>query len=287
MKDFPVYNTYQKPSWCPGCGNFGIWYALKAAFNELGFKNHDITMVFGIGCSGNLSNFLKVYGFHSIHGRTLPVATGIKLANHKLNVIATSGDGDGLGIGLGHFIHTSRRNLDITYIIHNNKVYGLTTGQTSPTSPKGFASKSTPFGVIELPVNPIALAIISGATFVARGYSGEIDHLTSLIVQGIKHKGFAVIDVLQPCVTFNPSYSYPFYNQRIYKLEDAGHDPEDFNKALALATENNNERIPIGVFYKSERETYEEASIELGDKPLTEDDIEDINIDEILEEIAT
>ncbi len=286
MQDYPVYNTYQKPSWCPGCGNFGIWYALKSAFNELGFKNHDVTMVFGIGCSGNLSNFIKVYGFHSIHGRTLPVATGIKLANHKLNVIATSGDGDGLGIGLGHFIHTCRRNLDITYIIHDNRVYGLTTGQTSPTSPKGFSSKSTPFGVIELPVNPIALAIISGATFVARGYSGEIDHLSSLIVQGIKHKGFAVIDVLQPCVTFNPSYSYPYYNPRVYKLEEAGHNPEDFNKALSLAIENN-EKIPIGVFYKSKRETYEEASIELGDKPLTEDDIEGINIDEILEELAT
>jgi len=286
MKDYPVYNTYQKPSWCPGCGNFGIWYALKTAFNELGFENHDVTMVFGIGCSGNLSNFLKVYGFHSIHGRTLPVATGIKLANHKLNVIATSGDGDGLGIGLGHFIHTCRRNLDITYIIHDNRVYGLTTGQTSPTSPKGFASKSTPFGVIELPVNPIALAIISGATFVARGYSGEIDHLASLIVQGIKHKGFAVIDVLQPCVTFNPSYSYPFYNPRVYKLEDAGHNPEDFNKALSLATEDN-EKIPIGVFYKIERETYEDSSIELGDKPLTEDDLDGISIDEILEELAT
>lgn len=285
MKDYPVYNTYQTTSWCPGCGNFGIWYALKNAFNELGFKNHDVTMVFGIGCSGNLSNFLKVYGFHSIHGRTLPVASGIKLANHKLNVIATSGDGDGLGIGIGHFIHTCRRNLDITYIIHDNRVYGLTTGQTSPTSPKGFSSKSTPFGVIELPVNPLALAIVSGATYVARGYSGEIDHLSSLIVQGIKHKGFAVIDVLQPCVTFNPSYSYPFYNPRVYKLEDTGHNPEDYSTALKLATEFN-DKIPIGLFYKTQRETYEQASIELGDKPLFDDDIENIDIEEILEELS-
>lgn len=285
MKDNHVFNTYQTPSWCPGCGNFGIWYALKDAFKELGFENHDVTMVFGIGCSGNLSNFLKVYGFHSIHGRTLPVATGIKLANHKLNVIATSGDGDGLGIGLGHFIHTCRRNIDITYIIHDNRVYGLTTGQTSPTSPKGFSSKSTPFGVIELPVNPLALAIVSGATFVARGYSGEIDHLRSLIVQGIKHKGFAVIDVLQPCVTFNPSYSYPFYNPRVYKLEDTGHNPEDYGTALKLATEFD-DKIPIGLFYKTQRETYEQASIELGDKPLFDDDIENIDIKEILEELS-
>lgn len=286
MKDYPVYNTYQTPSWCPGCGNFGIWYALKNAFNELGFANHDITMVFGIGCSGNLSNFLKVYGFHSIHGRTLPVASGIKLANHKLNVIATSGDGDGLGIGLGHFIHTCRRNIDITYIIHDNRVYGLTTGQTSPTSPKGFTSKSTPFGVIELPVNPLALAIISGATFVARGYSGEIDHLSNLIIQGIKHKGFSVIDVLQPCVTFNPNFSYPFYNPRVYKLEDVGHDYSNYEKALSLALEFN-DKIPIGLFYKTERETYEEASKELGEKPLTDDDIEKIDIEEILEELST
>jgi len=285
MKDYPVYNTYQTTSWCPGCGNFGIWYALKNAFNELGFENHEITMVFGIGCSGNLSNFLKVYGFHSIHGRTLPVASGIKLANHKLNVIATSGDGDGLGIGLGHFIHTCRRNIDLTYIIHDNRVYGLTTGQTSPTSPRGFSSKSTPFGVIELPVNPLALAMLSGATFVARGYSGEIDHLSSLIVQAIKHKGFSVIDVLQPCVTFNPSYSYPFYNPRVYKLEDVAHNPEDFDKALKLTLEFN-DKIPIGLFYKSQRETYEEASVELGDKPLVEDEIENINIEEILEELS-
>lgn len=286
MKDYPKYNTYQTPSWCPGCGNFGIWYALKNAFHELNFDNNEITMVFGIGCSGNLSNFLKVYGFHSIHGRTLPVASGIKLANHKLNVIATSGDGDGLGIGLGHFVHTCRRNIDITYIIHDNRVYGLTTGQTAPTSPKGFVSKSTPFGVIEMPVNPLALAIQSGATFVARGYSGEIDHLASLIVQGVKHKGFAVIDVLQPCVTFNPSFSYPFYNPRVYKLEEVGHDFTDFNKALTLAQEVN-EKIPIGIFYKVQRETYEEASIELGDKPLTDDNLENIDVTSILEEFLS
>ena len=284
MKDYPVYNTYQTPSWCPGCGNFGIWYALKNAFHELGLNNHDITMVFGIGCSGNLSNFLKVYGFHSIHGRTLPVATGIKLANHKLNVLATSGDGDGLGIGLGHFIHTCRRNIDITYIIHDNRVYGLTTGQTSPTSPKGFSSKSTPFGVIELPVNPVALAIISGATFVARGYSGEIDHLASLIVQGMKHKGFSVIDVLQPCVTFNPSYSYAFYNPRVYKLEDIAHNPQDYENAIKLAMEFN-DKIPIGIFYKTERETYEQACIELGENPLSEDDIENISIEDIIDDL--
>lgn len=284
MKDYPEYNTYQTPTWCPGCGNFGIWYALKNAFHQLNLKNNEITMVFGIGCSGNLSNFLKVYGFHSIHGRTLPVASGIKLANHSLNVIATSGDGDGLGIGLGHFIHTCRRNIDLTYLIHDNRIYGLTTGQTSPTSPKDFKTKSTPFGAIELPVNPIALAILSGATYVARGYSGEIDHLANLIVNGIKHKGFAVIDVLQPCVSFNPQYSYPFYNPRVYKLEDSGHDTSDFEKALNLAI-NTNERIPIGLFYKTERQTYEEASLELGDIPLFNDNIDNVDITPILKNI--
>lgn len=284
MKDYPEYNTYQTPTWCPGCGNFGIWYALKNAFHELGLKNNEITMVFGIGCSGNLSNFLKVYGFHSIHGRTLPVASGIKLANHDLNVIANSGDGDGLGIGLGHFIHTCRRNIDITYIIHDNRIYGLTTGQTSPTSPKDFKTKSTPFGVIEIPVNPLALAILSGATFVARGYSGEIDHLAQLIVKGIKHKGFSVIDVLQPCVSFNPQFSYPFYNPRVYKLDETGHDPSDFNIALKLSTIYD-EKIPIGIFYQTKRETYEEASKELQKGPLVNDNIENIDITPLLNNI--
>jgi len=284
MKDFPEHNTYQTPTWCPGCGNFGIWYALKNAFNQLNLKNNEITMVFGIGCSGNLSNFLKVYGFHSIHGRTLPVASGIKLANHSLNVIATSGDGDGLGIGLGHFIHTCRRNIDITYIIHDNRIYGLTTGQTSPTSPKDFKTKSTPFGVIEVPVNPLALAILSGASFVARGYSGEIDHLASLIVKGVKHKGFSVIDVLQPCVSFNPQYSYPFYNPRVYKLEDTDYDPTNFNEALNLATKVD-DKIPIGVFYQTEKQTYEEASLELKDGPLFNDKIDNVDITPILNSI--
>lgn len=284
MKDFPEYNTYQTPTWCPGCGNFGIWYALKNAFHELGLKNNEITMVFGIGCSGNLSNFLKVYGFHSIHGRTLPVASGIKLANHALKVIANSGDGDGLGIGLGHFIHTCRRNIDITYIIHDNRIYGLTTGQTSPTSPREFKTKSTPFGVIEVPVNPLALAIISGATFVARGYSGEIDHLAQLIVKGISHKGFSVIDVLQPCVSFNPQFSYPFYNPRVYKLEEAGHNPSDFYAALKLATAYD-DKIPIGLFYETRRETYEEASKELEERPLVNDNVEDVDISPLLKNI--
>ncbi len=285
MVDYQEYNTYQKPSWCPGCGNFGIWYALKTAFHELNLKNHEVTMVFGIGCSGNLSNFIKVYGFHSIHGRTLPVASGIKLANHSLNVIATSGDGDGLGIGLGHFIHTCRRNIDITYIIHDNRIYGLTTGQTSPTSPKGIKTKSTPFGAIEVPVNPLALAIISGATFVARGYSGEIDHLAGLITKAVRHKGFSVIDVLQPCVSFNPQFSYPFYNPRVYRLEDTNHDPGHMEEALKLATDTGSDRIPIGVFYQKERETYEEASEELKAGPLINDEIDNIDISPLLERI--
>lgn len=284
MKDHPEYNTYQTPTWCPGCGNFGIWYAIKNAFKELNLAKNEISMVFGIGCSGNLSNFLKVYGFHSIHGRTLPVASGIKLANHSLNVIATSGDGDGLGIGLGHFIHTCRRNIDITYIIHDNRIYGLTTGQTSPTSPTGFVSKSTPFGVIEQPVNPLALAIISGASYVARGYSGEIDHLAALIANGIRHKGFSVIDVLQPCVSFNPGYSYNFYNPRVYKLEDVGHNPSDFDKALELSLEFN-DKIPIGLFYKIDKPTYESSSKELEAGPLTNDSIENINIAPVLDRI--
>lgn len=285
MKDFPQYNTHQTPSWCPGCGNFGIWYAFKNAFNELGYEPHDICFVFGIGCSGNLANFLKLYGFHGIHGRTLPVASGVKLANTRLNVFASSGDGDGLGIGMGHFFHTCRRNIDLTYVIHDNRVYGLTTGQTSPTSPHGFKTKSTPFGVIEEPVNPLATAITAGATFVARGYSGEIDHLASLIVQADRHKGFAVIDVLQPCVTFNPSFSYPFYNPRVYKLEDSGHDASDKERALKVAMDTG-EKIALGVFYREERPTYEESSEELSHGPLAEEDISSVDISGTLEDMA-
>src|SRR4030042_958405 len=180
------FNTGRKPTWCLGCGNYGIWNSLKKTFVKLILMHHEILIVYGIGCSGNCANFIKTYAFHALHGRTLPVATGAKLANHKLNVVIMGGDGDGVGIGGNHFIHTCRRNLNLTYLLHNNKVYGLTTGQTAPTSDRGFKTKSTPSGVLEKPINPVLLALVCGATYVARGFSGDTKHLSEIMKKAIK-----------------------------------------------------------------------------------------------------
>ncbi|HEY4686868.1 MAG TPA: thiamine pyrophosphate-dependent enzyme [Candidatus Subteraquimicrobiales bacterium] len=278
-KDFatPVF-----PTWCPGCGNFGIWGALKNALVELDWKPEEVLIVYGIGCSGNGADFLKTYGFHGLHGRTLPVATGAKLSNHELKVVAVAGDGDGYGIGVGHFIHAMRRNLDITLIAHNNQVYGLTTGQTSPTSDKGFATKSTPAGVIELPVNPIALALSSGATFISRGFAGDIKYLTNLLVDALSHKGFSLIDIFQPCVTFNNLNTYDWFRDRVYKLEAENHNPQDKPEAFNKSQEWG-DKIPIGLFYKERRSTYEDELPQIAEKPLVQHDIENIDISSLLD----
>lgn len=241
-----------KPDWCPSCGDFGVLSSLIKALASLGIEPKNAVAVSGIGCSSNLPGFIRTFGFHSLHGRSLPVATGIKLANPSLTVVATGGDGDGYGIGMGHFIHTLRRNLDITYIVMNNQVYGLTTGQVSPTSSKGFVTKTTPKGNLEEPVNPLLLAIAGGATFVARGFSGDPNHMTGLIAQGIAHKGFALIDVFSPCVTFNKINTYDFFRQRVYKLQENGYDASSFENAIAKAREWG-DKIPIGLLYKSDR----------------------------------
>jgi len=193
--------------------------------------------------------YINTYGMHTLHGRSLAVATGAALANHKLKVIVTGGDGDGYGIGGNHFLHTMRRNVDLTYIVMDNQVYGLTTGQVSPTSIKGMKTKSTPFGSVENAINPIPLAIAAGATYVARGFTGQIRHLTELIKGGIQHKGFALIDTFSPCVTFNPDNTHEFFKQRTRKLEDQAHDPTDFANAMQRAYEWGAE-IPIGLFWK-------------------------------------
>jgi 2-oxoglutarate ferredoxin oxidoreductase subunit beta len=201
----------------------------------LGLLPHNLLVVSGIGCSSNLPGYINAYGMHTLHGRSLAVATGAKLANHELNVIVTGGDGDGYGIGGNHFTHTARRNVDLTYIVMNNQIYGLTTGQISPTSRDGMKTKSTPFGSVEMPVNPITSAIMNGATFVARGYSGDVRHLTELMKQAIQHKGFALVDVFSPCVTFNHDNGHPFFKDRVKKLEDEGHDPSDWKLACEKA----------------------------------------------------
>src|ERR671931_1641838 len=199
-----TYESIVEPDWCPGCGDFGVLRALEIAAGKLGIKPKDLVIVSGIGCSSNLPGFIHAYGVHSLHGRAVAVATGIKLANHDLKVVITGGDGDGYGIGVGHFIHAMRRNFDITYLVMNNQIYGLTTGQASPTSEKGMKTKSTPIeGVIENPVDPISLALASGATYVARGFSGDVKTMSELVKGGIEHKGFALIDCMSPCVTYN------------------------------------------------------------------------------------
>ena len=286
MTSFEELTTKERPTWCPGCGNWGILTALKKAIAELNLPKHQVVVVSGIGCSGHLPQWINTFGFHSLHGRALPVAQAIKLANHELTVIAVGGDGDGYGIGMGHFIHAMRRNVDITYIVHNNQIYGLTTGQASPTSEKGFKSKSTPHGVIEIPVNPISLALAADCSFVARGFAGDVPHLTKLIAQAIQHKGFAFIDVLQPCVTFNYLNTFEYFRERVYKLEDdksfdATNKIEAFKRSLEWG-----ERIPIGLFYKEERKVLEEELPQLSEMPLVKQKIDNIDIDSLLEEMC-
>lgn len=245
------------PTWCPGCGDFGILNATLKAVKAAGINPEQMVVVSGIGCSSNFPHFLNAYGFHGVHGRTLPVATGVRLANPELKVLAAGGDGDGYGIGLGHFIHAMRRNLDLTYVVMNNEIYGLTTGQASPTSEFGMVTKSTPSGAIEWPVNPIALALSAGATYVSRGFSGDPNHMAGLIQGGLEHEGFALVDVFSPCVTYNKVNTYQWFRERVYKLEEEDHDPSDLLGAYPRAHEWG-ERIPIGLFYRTEKPTYEQ-----------------------------
>jgi len=239
-------------TWCPGCGNFGIWAAVKAAAVKENWDNTNTALVTGIGCHGHILNFVRLTSFESLHGRAIPVATGIKLANQKLNTFVFTGDGDCFGEGGNHFLHACRRNHDLNIIIHDNALYSLTTGQTSPTSPHGLKTKSTPAGNPDEPVNPIALAIVSGATFVARGYTGDILGLTDSIIKANQHKGLSVIDVLQPCVTFNKTYTHQFFQENTYKL-GADYDPTNKIKAIEKAFEWGEKKIGLGVFYQEEK----------------------------------
>jgi len=248
------------PDWCAGCGDFGVLRSLKMATTDKDIQPHEMLLVSGIGCSSNLPGFIYSYGVHSLHGRALPVATGAKLANHDLKVVITGGDGDGFGIGVGHFIHTMRRNLDLTYIVMDNEIYGLTTGQASPTTMEGHKTKTTPRGNVEQPINPLALALVSGATFVARGFSGQPAQLASLIEEGIAHRGFAFIDVFSPCVTYNKLNTYAWFKERVYSIEDENpdHDFSNFESSMLKAMEFG-DKIPLGLIYKVEKPTYEDT----------------------------
>ena len=265
MPEAKAFETANRPTWCPGCGNFAMFTALKKAYERLELDFEHMAVVWGIGCHGNGADFTRCQGFHALHGRALPTATGLALANPELTVVVEMGDGDGYGIGLGHFAHSCRRNIDLTVVAHDNQIYGLTTGQASPTTEHLMKTVSTPTGVLEEPVNTLGLAIAEGATYVARGFAGDIEHLTGLIAEGIRHHGFAVIDVFQPCVTWNKLNTSQWFRDRVYKLDEAGHDPSDKVKAFELTLTTYHQmtcspdecQLPIGVLYREDgRPTY-------------------------------
>jgi len=258
MVTLEEYHSDDTTAWCPGCGNFSILEALKKALVALDKKPNEIVIVSGIGQAPKTPHYLRCNTFNGLHGRTLPVATGVKLANHDLTVLAEGGDGDGYAEGGNHFIHAMRRNINMTYLVHDNQVYGLTKGQTSPTSDMGYISRTTPAGSLNPPMSPLLLAIASNCSFVARGFSGEKEHLSDLIQKAIRHRGFAFIDILQTCVSFNRVNTYKWYKSRVYDInESANYDIQDRTAAFERAQEWG-ERIPIGIIYSRERPTRDE-----------------------------
>jgi len=254
MVELKDLETGEKCTWCPGCGNFGIWLAVKKAIVELKLDPEKVLIVYGIGCSGHMCNFVKTYGFEGLHGRPIPVAVGAKLAKHDVHVIVVAGDGDTYGEVINHLTSAMRGNHDITVLVHNNKVYGLTTGQASPTSDHNYKSKSTPRGMIEMPVNPMALGLASNASFLAKGFSGDVEFLKETIKEAIQHKGFSLVDVFQNCISFNHQNTIMWYKNRVYKAPK--HDLTDKAKAFKLALQE--EKLPIGVLYKKSRPSYED-----------------------------
>jgi 2-oxoglutarate ferredoxin oxidoreductase subunit beta len=274
------YASAIKPTWCPGCGDYGILSALKQALVQVGLAPHQVLIVTGIGCGSKLPDYARVNGILTLHGRPLPVATGVRLANHGLKVIAVHGDGDGMGLGMGHFVHTARRNLEIVDLIQNNQVYGLTKGQYSPTSDPGFVTSTSPEGALETPANPTALALAAGGTFIARGFAGDAKGLADLIARALQHKGYALVDILQPCVTFNRKNTYDWYRERVYNLAETSHDPGDrvaaFQKALEWG-----DRIPLGILYEVRRPTYEEQVVALKQGPIAARELDRLSAAEV------
>jgi len=274
----------QATAWCPGCGNFGILQALKKALVDLKLEPHQVLIVSGIGQASKLPHYMRCNTFNGLHGRILPVATGAKIANHELVVIGVGGDGDNYGEGGNHFLHTIRRNIDITLLVHNNRVYGLTKGQASPTSDPGFITKVQPQGVISSSFNALSLAISLYASFVSRSWSGDIDHLSWLIKEAVQHKGFSLIDILQPCVTFNKKNTYGWYKERIYKLA------EEHNLTNRLAAfekaEEWGDKIPIGIFYRKQRATFEDQLAGLRKGPLFRQRLDPSQVIPLLETLS-
>jgi 2-oxoglutarate ferredoxin oxidoreductase subunit beta len=276
------FNTDTLPTWCKGCGNFAILSAIKMALAERDVAPHELLFVTGVGCGSKLPHYMRSMGFHGLHGRTLAVATGARLANHGLPVIAVHGDGDSFNEGMNHFVQTVRRNVNLVDVVQDNRIYGLTKGQYSPTSEKGKRTPTSPQGSIERPVNPPALAMTLGATFVSRGYSGELQHLAWLIGEAMDHPGYALVDVMQPCVTWNRSHAYGFYKDRVYKLqEEEGYDAGDREAAWEKAQEWG-ERIPIGIIYQGAPvPTYEEQVPSLEAGPLVKQRLSTLTAEQV------
>ena len=249
------WNSEDPVAWCPGCGNFGIREAVKLALEQLELEPHQLAFVSGIGQAAKAPHYIRCNLFNGLHGRTLPVATGLKLARPDLTVITEGGDGDGYAEGGNHFLHALRRNLDITCLVHDNQIYGLTKGQTSPTSEPGMKTATTPFGARAVAFNPLALAVALDAGFVARGFAGKREHLAGLIVEAVRHPGFALVEILQPCVSFNKVNTWDWYRERVRELGSDEHAPADRAAAFRLARRWG-ETIPLGVIYRSERPAY-------------------------------
>ncbi|BAS46248.1 2-oxoglutarate ferredoxin oxidoreductase subunit beta [Staphylococcus schleiferi] len=273
MATFKDFRNNVKPNWCPGCGDFSVQAAIQKAAANVGLEPDEVALITGIGCSGRLSGYVNSYGVHSIHGRALPLAQGVKMANRDLTVIASGGDGDGYAIGMGHTIHALRRNMNITYIVMDNQIYGLTKGQTSPSSAPGFVTKTTPKGNIEQNVAPLELALSSGATFVAQGFSSDIKALTKMIEDAINHDGFSFVNVFSPCVTYNKVNTYDWFKENLTAIEDIeGYDVTD--KQGAIQTVLQHDSLIKGIVYQdTETPSYESQIEALGDTPLAKHDL--------------
>lgn len=268
LKDF----RGDQPTWCPGCGHFSVMASLQKAAADLGIEPHQMGVISGIGCSGKISEYTRAYGFHTLHGRALPVAQGAALGNKDVKIVASGGDGDGYGIGAGHFIHAVRRNINLTYLVMDNHIYGLTKGQTSPTSEQGFISKSSPKGSAEQPVHPLETALVNGITFLAQGFSGNIKQLNEIVKAALQHKGFALVNIFSPCVTFNKVNTYDFYKDHLVdtaSLDD--YDSSDRMKVIGKIREANG--LLTGILFQEDRPTFSDFISDFPEIPIAKQNL--------------
>lgn len=276
-----MFKESNETAWCPGCGNFPLRTALKNALNELDFEPEKVAMFTGIGQAAKMPHYINVNGFNGLHGRSLPPAIGMRIANQNIKVIVESGDGCSYGEGGNHILHNIRRNPDLVQLVHDNQIYGLTKGQASPTTEENMNTKVQTNGVNSEPLNPVKFALSMGASFVARAFVGNGDHLKEIIKKALEHRGYALIDILQPCVSFNKLNTYQWYSKRVYELED--HDTSDYYKAIKLS-EKWGDEIPIGIFYKEEKNTFRDRLTQLDDKALVDKEIEHEKIKSFMSE---